>query len=83
MKAMIFAIALPMLRAIGVQLEQADSNNTGNDDIAGVALAYSADCAQAVIDKKDVPYPHKLIETLEANGVLANATTAPLKTVEA
>ena len=86
MRAMIFAIALPMLRAIGIQLENADSNNTGNDDIAGVAIEYSADCAQAVIDKRDVPYPHKLIATLKANGVnpeASSAITAPLKASEA
>jgi hypothetical protein len=81
MKAMILAIALPMLRAIGVQLEAADSNSTGTDDIAGVALEYSADCADAVINKRDIPYPHKLIATLQANGVVpeaSSATTQPL-----
>jgi hypothetical protein len=81
-KSLILGIALPLLRALGVQLEQADSNNTGNDDIAGVALEYAADCADAVTNKRDIPYPHKLIETLHANGVHPEtpsaATTAPL-----
>jgi len=57
MKKMILAIALPMLKAIGLQLKEADSDDVGNDDLAGAAIIYAADVTDAVLEKRDIPFP--------------------------
>lgn len=61
MKKLIFAIALPMLRAVGVQLREADDNDDGNDDLAGAAIEYAADVTEAVMAKRDIPFPPDIL----------------------
>lgn len=67
MKSFIYGLAAPMLRAFGIELENKDADHTGKDDIAGATLEYTADVLEAVLQKKDIPYPTNLLAVIEAN----------------
>ena len=79
MKAMILAMALPLLEAIGLQLKAIDTNDEGNDDLAGAAIIYAADVTRAVNDKKAIPFPPDiLLRGGNPAHPVTDATTKPL-----
>lgn len=49
---MFASMAVPFIRAAGIQKENEDANNTGRDDLIGMSLVYVADLLQALIDGK-------------------------------
>jgi hypothetical protein len=48
-------MALPMLRAAGVQKKAEDGNDTGKDDAIGVSLIYAADLLESLVTNQPLP----------------------------
>ena len=52
---MFAGMAVPFIRAAGIQKENEDTNTTGKDDLIGISLVYVADLLQSLIDGKTPP----------------------------
>ncbi|MEK6323621.1 MAG: hypothetical protein AABN33_18425 [Acidobacteriota bacterium] len=50
-------IAIPFVHVAALEVENLDDNDEGPDDQAAAGIAYCADVLQAIVDKKDIPYP--------------------------
>ena len=48
-------MAMPLLRAAGIDKQNEDSNTTGKDDAIGISLVYAADLLDAIVSDKPLP----------------------------
>ena len=53
MLKMILAMLIPLAEAQGLAMENADSNDTGTDDLIGEGLVYIGHFAQYLLDKSN------------------------------
>ena len=46
----VLGMAVPLVRGAGLAKENEDANNTGQDDLIGIALVFMADLGQWALD---------------------------------
>lgn len=48
-------IGIGYIRGAGEKYKAEDSNNTGSDDLKGIALCFAADLVESIIQDKEFP----------------------------